>query len=65
IVVSVVTKEDFAAWAAERQAKMAGVVNEPAPSETAGALAAQQPLNDGVNKIAPVSAPLKVSDARF
>ena len=65
IVVNVMTQEDFAAWAAEKQAKIAGVVVEPAPSEITGALATKQPLNDGVNQIAPVVGPVKVSEARL
>jgi cytochrome c oxidase subunit 2 len=65
IVVNVMTQEDFAAWAAEQQAKIAGVVVEPTQPDTAGAVAVKQPTNSNANEMAPVVAPVKVSEARL
>jgi cytochrome c oxidase subunit 2 len=65
IVVNVLSQEDFAVWAAEQRAKIAGVVIEPAQSETAGVVVVEQPLNNVVDVAAPVVVPVKVSEARF
>lgn len=75
IVVHVMSQEDFAVWAAEQQAKMAGVVLEPVQPAVTEAVAVEavateavvleQPLKNAVDVAAPADAPVKVSDARF